>query len=572
MIDIGVSTNLNDIFLYSSEIFVKYDTEALGENVIQNGIISVEAINGLTYRYSTTLTDHSTNIFRIAIANNGINNLLPLSSDTENILSVGIDIRILESNSPINMDEFLMSENSYYYDPDIGRPAKFTSIVVPEEETILVNGCYSFFPEELNAGVGDTLTIEPDTTFNFGLKKGWVDLSDAENPNMWAQIDSFYIDWSPNQITVLVPHLTQTKGMPGSGKIRVNYYDSNGDLKQVISKGDLHICYNITNTLCIDSTLDVIEDVKKINSKGGYTFYLGSKLDTMGGGEARKRVDEAICLWADQTGINFTLSDSIILNPDPNTGQNIKSSFNDLNIIFMGDSTSGFSENKFPTAEMIAYSKPAGEIPNFPECVQERALFDMDIIVNNTKSFNYTLSQTDTTQIDFYSTMLHELGHAHSHHHANYPWEITNENQTKTMFWVLPRGQDKRYIDEECAELGSQFILKHSQDLIFFTPPMVAGGCLIDPVAQIENIKSIEVSPNPINSYVDINYSIEHHTNIHVSVYNLSGNIVSSMYKIPSLQGGNRLRIDTFTHLPSGIYFIKLQDETSIKTVKVVKQ
>jgi len=106
----------------------------------------------------------------------------------------------------------------------------------------------------------------------------------------------------------------------------------------------------------------------------------------------------------------------------------------------------------------------------------------------------------------------------------------------------------------------------------FFKPICVAGGCLIDPVAQIENIKSIEVSPNPINSYVDINYSIEHHTNIHVSVYNLSGNIVSSMYKIPSLQGGNRLRIDPFTHLPSGIYFIKLQDETSIKTVKVVKQ
>ena len=570
--NIGVSTDLNDVFLFSSEIFISYDPNSLGENIIQNGVISVEAINGLRDGYSITMTDHNANTFRIAISNNGLSDLLPLSATRENILSVGINISELDSNTPINMDRFLMDERSFYYSPSIGRPLPFTNIIVPGEETFLSTGCISFFPEELNAGVGDILTIEPDSTFNFGFKKGFVFLSNAEDPNNFTLVDSFYIDWTPSQINVIVPHLTQQKGLPGSGAVKVEYFDLMGNIISITSKEVLHICYNITNDLCIGSSLDVIEDVRNSNNEGGYTFYLGSRLDTLAGGEARKRIKEAICLWGDQTGINFTLSDSTILNPDPITGQKLMTKFDSLNVIFLGDSTSGFADKKIPTAQVMSYGFSITNIDPILSCFEERALFDIDIIVNDTVGFNFTLNYTETTQVDFYSTIIHELGNAHSHHHANHPWQLTNDNQTKTMFWVLESGQEKRYVDKECAEKGSNFILNHSQELTLLTPPMSSGGCTTNSTTQKENSFLVEINPNPTTSWIDVSFLIEQQKTFHISIYNIAGNVVYSIPNLISSQGINEIRINEISSLPNGVYFIQLQGKNISKTVKLVKQ
>lgn len=113
----------------------------------------------------------------------------------------------------------------------------------------------------------------------------------------------------------------------------------------------------------------------------------------------------------------------------------------DLNIIFLGGEDAGLTPDpetgELPTAETFL-SKSFFD-SNSDGCAEKRWTVDVDIVVNQDILFHFSLSDDEvpTDKLDFSSVILHELGHAHSHHHATYPWTAYHIIMNTKFFPVL---------------------------------------------------------------------------------------------------------------------------------------
>ncbi len=74
--------------------------------------------------------------------------------------------------------------------------------------------------------------------------------------------------------------------------------------------------------------------------------------------------------------------------------------------------------------------------------------------------------------------------------------------------------------------------------------------------------------PNPFNPYTKIQFSIPKETNINLSVYNMLGQLVTTIYNGKLDAGTNYVEFDG-SQLPSGIYFYRLEADNFVKTKKM---
>ena len=80
----------------------------------------------------------------------------------------------------------------------------------------------------------------------------------------------------------------------------------------------------------------------------------------------------------------------------------------------------------------------------------------------------------------------------------------------------------------------------------------------------------MNVSPNPFNSYLNINMNWGKTEMISVKVINVQGKEVVSK-SVQVMKGANSIRIDELSKLPSGNYFVQLVSATERFTQKVTK-
>ncbi|MDD3280672.1 MAG: T9SS type A sorting domain-containing protein [Bacteroidales bacterium] len=90
------------------------------------------------------------------------------------------------------------------------------------------------------------------------------------------------------------------------------------------------------------------------------------------------------------------------------------------------------------------------------------------------------------------------------------------------------------------------------------------------PEKPIVKNSTINVYPNPTSDAANIKFTLSKNvTNVHLSLYDISGKRILSQYIGPRPQGANIERLDC-SSLQSGIYFIRLQGDTQIYTSKIV--
>ncbi|MBK8669723.1 MAG: T9SS type A sorting domain-containing protein [Saprospiraceae bacterium] len=87
----------------------------------------------------------------------------------------------------------------------------------------------------------------------------------------------------------------------------------------------------------------------------------------------------------------------------------------------------------------------------------------------------------------------------------------------------------------------------------------------------LNSINTIIIAPNPFVDYGTLSYSSDSDQDIILSIYHISGSLISSI-RLPSKKGYNYKLLDAHDFGPSGEYIIEIKEESgAIETIKVLK-
>lgn len=90
-------------------------------------------------------------------------------------------------------------------------------------------------------------------------------------------------------------------------------------------------------------------------------------------------------------------------------------------------------------------------------------------------------------------------------------------------------------------------------------------------VAADINQFDLQVYPNPFHAVSTIEFNVKNNDPVKIAVYNLKGQLIQ--YYGEFAMGKHQLQLGSFNHnteLGSGIYFLRLENQTTAKTVKMI--
>lgn len=272
----------------------------------------------------------------------------------------------------------------------------------------------AFTPSTISAGTQSVLTI---SGWGFKEKTGaaTVQFRNANSvlANSFISIpDSTYIvSWTDTEIKVIVPGASAA-GIAGSGSGVFRVIDKNGFT--IESETPLTISYNQfeykKNKLILANT----------NNKGGYTFTFNNALSS----DIKASFTRALNQWVCKTGVNAEINTTT-------SSANCVDHLDAYNTISLATSSCPLPAGAL-AATYTSYSICNLNAPIFPESI--------DMVFNPNSSFYYGTGTTPSTQYDFESVVLHELGHAFGQGH--------NSNNTEVMYPSLSNGATKRVLNE----------------------------------------------------------------------------------------------------------------------------
>jgi hypothetical protein len=254
----------------------------------------------------------------------------------------------------------------------------------------------NFSPAKLRAGNGEILTI---TGTNFGTQRGVVQFRNADvGFGYIAGCDSVdIVSWTNTQIQIKVPSVfldtVKYKGTPGSGKFIVKHRTGGIDS----SDTNLDIEYALNNffdpiyfrkTKCLYANIDC---------RNGMFFKMGNNL--VGKTAQIAAIDSAFRYWSNHL--------KIIVDWERDINGNIITSnvYNKLDFIYVIYNT--YYTNNSLMETVRGYSI----IPN--STTTQISISGADIGIDSTKNWHFTIGDNKPAgKFDFFSTILHEIGHA----------------------------------------------------------------------------------------------------------------------------------------------------------------
>ncbi|MEI7594974.1 MAG: glycoside hydrolase family 3 C-terminal domain-containing protein [Bacteroidota bacterium] len=124
-----------------------------------------------------------------------------------------------------------------------------------------------------------------------------------------------------------------------------------------------------------------------------------------------------------------------------------------------------------------------------------------------------------------------------------------------------------RYIKILCKESGSPWgfsiyeIEAYGLPLTFITSTE----------SENKNTENSSVFPNPINDVFTVNYVSTSEKSITIGIYDLQGKLILKTLN-NSVVGKNQFEINNISSIPSGVYYLKIEDERQNKYIKIIKQ
>ena len=86
---------------------------------------------------------------------------------------------------------------------------------------------------------------------------------------------------------------------------------------------------------------------------------------------------------------------------------------------------------------------------------------------------------------------------------------------------------------------------------------------------KAEQENNLKTTPNPTSGIININYKIQDRGETSLSILNMSGELVETNTPAKQIPGEQSLQFD-LSHLPNGLYLIRLQAGTQMETTKII--
>lgn len=563
--DVNVRDNLGTKYLDQSAIRLEYDASAFGTNIVANGNIVVTrgSLNADTNCYSSPIpSDANPNTILIPALETVFSQCkAPILQTNQSIMH--IKMKIQTCNLP---NVVALIDTATFFGPSLiinycayaDFPADTFQTYYQQLEHSQIDSvpnCIKFWPKSLSGGTNDTLTVVGNS---FGSNKGHALFPDADNGGISKVLieNNDILYWSDSLIKFIIPSYGNTNSVPaivdrpvGSGKFEL--YSSLNDTLLIDS---LHVLFSVLNHP--DKMPYVIAPFNYMNKK--FVFRCDTAVANYGGGKMKQVLNKALLDWKCMTGIDWELGADTVFSPS----------------FPLVDSVCTVSFFDYPdTSNILAVTQTYSvRQPGPPDTSYQT--FETDVIINSDIIWFSDTIATNTVPLgedDFYSTILHELGHAHGLKH------VIDTNAIMYYSEVSHRVIDLQ--NDNSCDYGGNWMAKYTNNLnnpveTFFFSRMVFDS--IKPCSsvlsifenvEIENI-NLSLYPNPCTNEIGVNIANYKNKTLIISVFDITGQEVLQAKEI--LNNG---KIDV-NNLPNGTYILRIYDENSgfISASKFLKQ
>ncbi len=558
------------------EIYLDYSVSAFGSNIAGSGNIVVTKETAiLSSDYNLTLSDSTASKLRILVSSVSLpTNLYTLGNTSEKLCHVKFPITNLISNANIVFDYFAMQGGTAYYDN--GNFQDFDWVWVGDGgiggawQNMIAADILDFYPTTIPAGTFDILTIVGN---DFGYLQGSVKFKNVDGVTSYITAPPVAIlDWigdtvssTIDTIRVYVPTSTTSGNqIAGTGRIVV---EKAGGLGNDTSTQFLNIPYAV-RTVWRNQSQEMFKMALPDKQNGGYEIQLSSSFDLISP-YVSTYLDSSILKWQCATGINWQRGSNSVLNTSPET------TIDGANLIYYAP----FGTDSLTVAQtfMLVYKQSTCFGTNSPYPEVAYYLEEFDIGFNSNKLFRYDPNIPMTVlDNDYYSTILHELGHAHQVAHCanisnvmqpyNFPYMVSTALKPDDIAGGLAaKAQSIGVITDPNIQCN---FLNNMNWLIPSTTGVCNGVNSIDNATNDE-IK-LQVFPNPFEASITLKYELLQKTEVEISITDLQGKVlyIKSLGKQAEGEYETEIQLSAAT----GMYILCLKTEKGISYNKICKQ
>jgi hypothetical protein len=559
--DISASSNVTWTRLSIADIFISFNALGFGNPPNVTIALYPEFANP---GYTTNILPYAPeNLFQVTIEQDDLTDStkhVPIGLEPKQIGRLKMEIKDCSENAGLYFVDTLMNGLQYYFG---GVPIPLIAYDFGEEGN---TGYYDQFlcipnapiitkiyPKDLSAGIRDILTIE-GKGFKTDEGVGRVFFRNAGFTDTAVYSHAYiedYILYTDTIIKLYVPSDLYDSPVNGaaSGKIKIE-----NNLNGIATSDDpINIIFSVTNIREPDTAYRI--SFINQNGIGGYTFEMDAQLETEGAGPC---IQKAVETWRCLTGVNWSFKDIAEVETQ-------FSSDDGKCAIFLGDTIPPDSSgsNFLMRTSLIGYRKSCNNGDQIVYYID-----NMDIEVNPYYNFSYDCSDIDTLGgvSDFFSILLHELGHCHMLGH--------NIEEDEIMYTFENPSVDAPDFNDV---LGGKDVIEFS---LGWQP---TGSCSSIPIHDTVSCKtnfvseyhddnlSLSIYPNPFLETFNIEINANTLPNPHINITDLMGrSIVRKNFENVDLAGQN-VTITLGKEIPPGPYIISITTQNRSFNTIIIK-
>lgn len=584
--DVYIKSSIPVYFLLGA-MYIDYNPAAFGINIVQSGGLTVQrgvVMNPYLAYEDPAPDDMAVNNHTVSILAGSSGNGDTLHYLNSNIPEqlVHVKMKIINCSALPDLNFSVLDAAlgfTRYYEPlHPNGPTNYgyAQIMASDQENSALCGMQisGFSPTTVNAGTGDVVYI---TGSGFGTS-GTVQMKNAEDGGQsWISLDDYDVVWTPTEIKITVPSIgplgetnPNATWTPGSGPIRII---SGNEMQEAIQNLTVYYAWknyqvSISNTTKkgkdLLSGVDLVYDEDLLTQEYGYKLVPNENFTN---NDARAALIEAMHRWTCESTVRWEFAGS--------TSTTSTNAQDHISTIRFG--TTSMSTRLAETEVFIqrCAANANGDAMGFS--------WAFDIVVSNSLLHPFFFDETGLENqplglYDFYSVILHELGHAQLLRHVNDAsdlmyWKLLPntsqiDSQNRKIYFSPSNSDGASDILQQSAQTSFSYCTIQNQEHV----PLLLSNCGTSMGTEydgIQNSSKLNLYPNPTSNIIFVKFDLLHNSEIKLFVSDQLGREVINQSENKGFIGENILPLN-ISILQPGIYMVHVLTESSQLVSKMI--